>query len=70
MKRVHLTALPHWQTVPFNLPPIISTRTPDGILLILGIQAGIIPRTITNNIGVDANRDFFSCMVTLRSKVK
>ena len=28
-------------------------------LLMLGIQARIIPWTITNNIGVDAKRDFF-----------
>ena len=43
----------------YSLPPLISTRTPDGIfLLMLGIQARIVPWTITNNIGVDAKRDF------------
>ena len=39
---------------PFSLPPTISTRTPDGIFC----YARIIPWTITNNIGVDAKRDF------------
>ena len=40
-------------------PPLISMRTPDGILLLmLGIQARIIPWTITNSIGVDAKREF------------
>ena len=42
-----------------SLLPLISTRTSDGIfLLMLGIQARISPWTITNNIGVDAKRDF------------
>ena len=42
----------------YSLQPVISTRTPDFFLLMLGIQARIIPWTITNNIGVDAKRDF------------
>ena len=42
-----------------SLPPLISTRTPDGFfLLMLGIHARFIPWTITNNIGVGAKRDF------------
>ena len=39
-------------------------------LLMRGIQARIIPWTITNNIGVDAKRDLFGFKVTVRSKVK
>ena len=39
-------------------------------LLMLGIQARIILWTITNNIGVDAKRDFFLFKVKVRSKVK
>ena len=38
-------------------------------LLMLGIQARIIPWTIENNIGVDAKLDF-SFKVTVGSKVK
>ena len=38
-------------------------------LLMLGIQARTIPWTITNNIGVDAKRNF-RFKVTVRSKLK
>ena len=66
-----MTHMGYHTLLALSLPPLISTRTPCGIfLLMLGIQARIIPWTITNNIGVDAKRDYFRFKVRVRSKVK